>query len=117
MENENKFTDEEIIRALGCCINDDCDNCPNDFGNCYSNLAGYALDLINRQKEEIERLQEMLDATIAGQETLQKAIDNKKAEIEGLKKEIKEIIAFVKQFEGYAPYCAEELEKKYMGEI
>ncbi len=36
-----------------------------------------------------------------------------KSEVERLEKEIKEIIAYVKQFEGYAPYCAEELEKKY----
>lgn len=55
---EHKFTDEEIKKALDCCINDDCDNCPNDFGNCYSNLAGYALNLINRQREEIEVIKE-----------------------------------------------------------
>ena len=36
-----------------------------------------------------------------------------KSEVEKVKKEIKEIIAYVKQFEGYAPYCAEELEKKW----
>ena len=47
--------DNEIIKALECCKKDDCDNCPNDFGNCYANLAGYALDLINRQKAEIEK--------------------------------------------------------------
>ena len=45
--------DKEIIKALECCKKDDCDNCPNDFGNCYANLAGDALDLINRQKAEI----------------------------------------------------------------
>ena len=50
------MTDKEIIKALECCIKDDCDNCPNSFGNCYSNLAGYALDLIKRQQAEIERL-------------------------------------------------------------
>lgn len=50
------MTDNEIIKALECCKKDDCDNCPNDFGNCYANLSGYALDLINRQKAEIERL-------------------------------------------------------------
>ena len=50
------MTDKEIIQALECCKNDDCDNCPNTFGNCYANLAGYALDLINRQEKEIEWL-------------------------------------------------------------
>ena len=39
-----------------------------------------------------------------------------KSEVERLEKEIKEIIAYVKQFEGYAPYCAEELKKKYTKE-
>ena len=55
------MTDNEIIKALECCKCDDCDNCPNDFGNCYANLAGYALDLINRQKAEIERLEDKLE--------------------------------------------------------
>lgn len=50
------MTDNEIIKALECCKNDDCDNCPNTFGNCYANLAGYALDLIERQQAEIDRL-------------------------------------------------------------
>ena len=54
------MTDNEIIKALECCKKDDCYNCPNDFGNCYANLAGFALDLINRQKAEIERLQETI---------------------------------------------------------
>lgn len=50
------MTDEQIIKALECCSNDDCDNCPNTFGNCYANLAGYALDLIKKQQEEIDLL-------------------------------------------------------------
>ena len=50
-----------IIKALECCKNDDCDNCPNDFGNCYANLAGYSLDLINRQKAEIDELKTTLN--------------------------------------------------------
>ena len=47
---------DEIIKALECCNKDDCDNCPNTFGNCYSNLAGYALSLIKELTEENERL-------------------------------------------------------------
>ena len=52
------MTDKETIKGLECCEKDDCDNCPNDFGNCYANLAGYALALINRQQAEVERLKE-----------------------------------------------------------
>lgn len=58
---EHIMTDTEIIKALECCCKDDCDNCPNTFGNCYSNLAGYALDLINRQQAEIERLKKKVE--------------------------------------------------------
>ena len=47
---------EQIIKALECCEKDDCDNCHNDFGNCYANLAGYALSLIRELIEENERL-------------------------------------------------------------
>ena len=50
------MTDNEIIKALECCINDDCDNCPDTFGNCEHNAMRNALNLINRQQEEIERL-------------------------------------------------------------
>ena len=50
------MTDNEIIKALECCKKDDCDNCPNDFGNCYANLAACSLDLINRKQAENEEL-------------------------------------------------------------
>lgn len=46
---------EQIIKALECCAQDDCDNCPNTFGNCYANLAGYALALIRELTEENKR--------------------------------------------------------------
>ena len=52
---------EKIIKALECCSKDDCDNCPNTFGNCYSNLAGCSLSLINELTEENEKLREMLE--------------------------------------------------------
>ena len=54
------MTDKEIIKALECCKKDDCDNCPNDFGNCCTNLAECSLDLINRKQAEIERLKKIL---------------------------------------------------------
>ena len=54
----DEMIDNDIIKALECCKKDDCDNCPNNFGSCYANLSGYALDLINRQKSENERLKE-----------------------------------------------------------
>lgn len=56
---DKKFTDEEIIRALECHINaEDCVGCEM-FGCCDEIiLAERVLDLINRQKAEIEKLKE-----------------------------------------------------------
>lgn len=72
------MTDNEIIKALECCINDDCDNCPDTFGNCEHNAMRNALDLINRQKAEIEELQ-------TDGETLAISLLNARKEIERLK--------------------------------
>lgn len=56
---DKKFTDEEIIKALECHINaEDCVSC-EVFGCCDEIiLTERVLDLINRQKAEIERLKE-----------------------------------------------------------
>ncbi|MDD7293401.1 MAG: hypothetical protein PUG83_07880 [Clostridiaceae bacterium] len=56
------MTDNEIIKALDCCgfeYGNLCSVCPkyekdNDF--CQEELHNYAIDLINRQQAEIERL-------------------------------------------------------------
>ena len=58
-----EFTDEEITKAVECCSDPCaiCDECPLYCvgANCPSfELHRYALDLINRQKAEIERLKE-----------------------------------------------------------
>ena len=65
---DKKFTDEKIIKALMCHFNEEldeepfrCVDCPlyNDTSpSCTEALKSYALDLINRQKAEIERLKE-----------------------------------------------------------
>ena len=62
---DSKFTDDEIIKALECCLSGNvnksaveiCSPCPffHD-GNCTDLLKQNALALINRQKAEIERL-------------------------------------------------------------
>lgn len=56
------MTDNEIIKALECCCTLEgvgCRNCPQydiHSAMCVKNLIRNALDLINRQKAEIERL-------------------------------------------------------------
>lgn len=48
---------KEVIRALECCANGECDECPyQDDSPCKEYLNNAALDLINRQRAEIERL-------------------------------------------------------------
>ena len=74
------MTDNEIIKALECCKKDDCDNLPNNFGNCYANLSGYALDLIKRKQAEIDRLERYneiltINADTAFQDGLNEAQD------------------------------------------
>lgn len=64
---EHKFTDDEIIRALECCKNEDCDNCPffkYPKSICRWDVWDCALDLINRQKAEIEEYQKHIDNDI-----------------------------------------------------
>ena len=74
------MTDAEIIKALECCKKDDCDNCPNNFGNCYANLSGYSLDIIKRKQAEIDRLERYneiitINADTAFQDGLNEAQD------------------------------------------
>lgn len=63
--SEHKFTDDVVIKALECCSEIDrefCDNCTfRNEEDCVVALAKNALDLINRQKAEIERLREIRD--------------------------------------------------------
>lgn len=58
------LTDTEVIKALECCYKDGCKKCPlwECKGNCFEELIKHnVLDLINRQKAEIEKLTEQLD--------------------------------------------------------
>ena len=56
------MTDNDIIKAFECCICDECESCPHDEETaCVENLHQEAIDLINRQKAEIKRLEDKLD--------------------------------------------------------
>ena len=62
---EKKLTDEEIVKSLECCAVEpceDCGNCPRFTKEklCHKANAKQSLDLINRQKAEIERLKGFL---------------------------------------------------------
>ena len=86
------MTDEQIIKALECCIKNEllCDGkCPGqmldgDYRNeCRLSLMKQALDLIKNQKAEIEIL-------IRKKETLRDEIAEQQAEIERLKNAYKQ---------------------------
>lgn len=61
--SKRKYTDEEIVKALECCINADCLNCPRWSGEWYSGMCNdflkSVLDLFNRKNAEIDKLQEV----------------------------------------------------------
>lgn len=52
------MTDNEIIKILECCANADCKSCPCNIDNHHCKDIGSQeiLDLINRQKAEIDKL-------------------------------------------------------------
>lgn len=63
---DKTLTDNEIIKALECCTTNgaNCKDCPAfvkvDRSNCKQVLLG-AIEIINRQKAENERLKELID--------------------------------------------------------
>ena len=50
------MTDAEIIKALECCNDSNCNECP--IKGCTDDIFRNALDLINRQKVEVEQWKE-----------------------------------------------------------
>lgn len=60
MTDNQMITDNDIITALKCCANveGNCSDCvfSYDYTSCYNEMAFYALNIINRQKVEIEKL-------------------------------------------------------------
>ena len=81
------MTDNEIIKALECCAyNSVCDGCPlREFCKTAKPSEFYKLiiDLINRQKAEIERLVGVIDKTDAAY--FQKVDEVKRAKAEAIK--------------------------------
>lgn len=112
--DEPKMTDEEIIKALECCCgtaHDSCRNCPYDDIGCEDKLEKDALDLINRQKAEIEKLsncvvmQENLiqEQVLAGERIAKMIIADGEIKAEA----IKEFMAKAKCFGYYIDYPKE----------
>lgn len=84
--DEPKMTDENIIRALECCVEEEiksCSKCPlATRKRCVNKLRRECLKLINRQQAEI-------DILIRKKEALRDEIAEQQAEIEELKIKLK----------------------------
>ena len=78
------MTDNEIIKALECCPQHImCGHCPfRNVENCMSALYVDALDLINRQKAEIDELQRRNSELEIELKAMRGAANSYKAEIE-----------------------------------
>lgn len=73
--------DNEIIKALEVCvrIHNDCDNCPlleysQATDECMTEAMSNALNLINRQKAEIERLNSPYEMQVEASKKLENSI-------------------------------------------
>lgn len=105
------MTDEQIIKALECHKESDLDTCTIcpllNIQDCAYKLSGYALELVNRQKAEVEKLKEQVnlwqeeaDSVGCANEWLKACLKEKNAEVERLQadnKAMMQAIAFRKE--------------------
>lgn len=118
------MTDNDIIKALECCSSTyNCNTCEYHNRHCNGDLnvpLKDALDLINRQKAEIERLKDILydaegvnlvnywhqQCEIAenGNRNFEEENKNLKAEIERLTEENKKVSAYIGNGWGYVSF-------------
>lgn len=89
------MTDNDVVKALECCSVNPmgyCKECPllNDFSPCGITLTRNALDLINRQKAELERKDIEIDILIKKKEALRDEVAELKAEVERLENAYKQ---------------------------
>ena len=78
-----KYTDEQIKKALECCNNGSCRECPFRCGSaaCVTNLLRAVLDLDNRQEAEIAELKSDLTLLKNDYEQCKSVYDEEKAKV------------------------------------
>lgn len=90
------MTDNEIIKALGCCATNNCIKCPwrNDFDECVATRAFY--DLIKRQQAEIEELQSEITLLKQSNANLQELYQGEKEKVANAKQKVIDIAKALK---------------------
>ena len=97
------MTDEDIIRALGCCVNGKCFKCPLKTMNCSAKVPmAFALDLISRQQAELEKCirkstvhEKTVELVKAQLKTANEVVDKIEAENNSLRAKVKELQALL----------------------
>ena len=95
------MTDAEIIKSLECCFakNIVCKECPYCGSyNCPQNLGKDTIDLINRQKAEVERLQKELEEAAVTIHDAAKRYSEYKKLIQCQKEEIERLQSILLKF-------------------
>ena len=122
---ERKFTDEEIIKALECCYtndSNDCYKCPYTAEStaemfCDKRLQKDALDLINRQKAEIEGLTIDMNAARLGMIAEHERL--KTAKTEAIKEFAERLKTYYKNLDrtagGLVEYHIDVIAKEFLG--
>lgn len=113
------MTDNDIIKALEQCINEDegnherpCKGCPLLEDECCSNtLRKQTFDLINRQRGELLKKRFKIGKLLKELNQVQDYYEIQKAEIERLKEENKSIRYCYEQAKSYNDTLAESCEK------
>ena len=118
---DKKLTDEEIIKALECCSNyNDCDKCnfePKDNKKktigCCLEIMKNAIDLITRQKAEIERLESANDEKFRQWDMLAEKAKQHYADLYNEAKDILKAEAYKEFAEKLENICEEIMEQEW----
>jgi hypothetical protein len=126
VKGERDMTDNEIIKALECCISSStslaCFKCPmaknkecnGSNTNVNKLVVEDALDLINRQKAELENQNLEIDILIRKKETLRDEISALSAEVERLKDRNRKCIYL--SDEETSEHCVDSICPKFITE-
>ena len=114
------MADNEIIKALenimnekiGCC-KEDCNFYNGKVHGCAQTIAKHSLDLIKRQKAEIERLSKQVELGNEYIESLTKAFNDRTAELQTAKLDIKQLHTDVERIENRRIKDCRSWQSKY----